>query len=107
MEDKTDAFCSDIFRLLFDAIRQQLKPALVELFNAHPTHNFKSIDLQKIVSSIIPPENDESTDFVFEYDKHFVNKVNDNKKSVLKLNNMAQEFTTKLNEISSKQKKKS
>lgn len=105
MEIKADKLCNEVFSLLENAIRQQLKPSLLELFKSHSEHDFKSIDLQKIVDSIITPNENHSADYVFEYDKHFVKKVNENKKKVHKLNGTIQELSKKLNVISRKQVK--
>lgn len=103
--DNSNKQCDELFHLICDTIKKQLKPAMLEIFKSHPDHTFTSVDLQTIVRNIFPTNEEGAADFVYQYDKKFVTKVNDNKRRVQKLNADIESLTNKLNVLSQRQEK--
>ena len=99
------SLCNELFDLICDAIKKQMKPALFQLFSSYSEHDFTSVDLQALASSIISAKDESPADFVFQYEKDFVRKVNKNQQKLSELNNSIEELTKKLSVISRKQEK--
>ena len=82
-----------------------MKPALFQLFSSYSEHDFTSVDLPALASSIISAKDESPADFVFQYEKDFVRKVNKNQQKLSELNNSIEDLTKKLSVISRKQEK--
>ena len=89
--------CDDLFNVLLKTIKDNLTPAIKEIFKSHPGQNVNSIDITKLAESIIPSDDKAPTDFVFKHEKNFVKKVHQNQKKISHLQNEIQLLTNKLN----------
>ena len=92
-----DSLCNDLIELLSNNLKKKLKPALFQLFQTNPSHEFTALDLASIASHIIPDCDDAPTDFVFQCEKSIVKKVNDSQKMISSLTKEIQYVKNKLN----------
>ena len=94
--------CNQLCEKITSIIRDKLSPALDELLKSHSNDFFSSIDIDKLASAILPDNNHSPKDFVFEYEKKFVKKVETNHKKVTAVKNDIQFLTNKISVMSRK-----
>ena len=94
--------CNKLSLVLAKTISEKLKPSMSQLFRNANADKHMSLDLSKLASCVFPELNGDPVDFVFEYDKEFVSKVNSNLKKIGSLQDDIQQLRNKLRACSKK-----
>lgn len=98
-----EIICKELFAKLSDVIKTKLTPAIEELVKTYSPDYFSSIDINKLADVILPSSSDaKPADYVFQYEKNFVKKVNNNQKKIASNNNEVQSLRNKLSVVSRK-----
>ena len=94
--------CDSVFSMICDALKEKLRPAFIEIFNGNPDFDYTAIDLSKIVSNVLPNNEGQPADFVFKYEKDFLNKQKALSKKISQIQKDVQNIGNRVNVFSRK-----